>query len=146
MKKILAKRCVMMCLLVLGYGLLVCANAQAQISVVVSKSSAHNPSEGDVKSYFSAVKFNWPDGSKVQVVDQPDSPVAATFYSKFLGKSVAAVRREWTKLILSGQASAPVKCANDDAVKRALSDNPNAIGFISSSALDGTVKEIIKIQ
>ena len=145
MKKRIAKQCIMMCFLALGYGFLVCANAQAQISVVVSKSSTHNPSEGEVKSYFSGVKFNWEDGSKVQIVEQPDTEAATAFYGKFLGKSVAMVRREWTKLILSGQASAPTKCANDDAVKKAVSANSNAIGFISSASIDGTVKEIIKI-
>jgi ABC-type phosphate transport system substrate-binding protein len=136
----------MMCCLALAYGLVICASAQAQISVIVAKSAAHTPSENDIKSYFSAVKFNWPDGKKVQVVDQPDTEVAQAFYSKFLGKTVALIRKEWTKLILSGQAAAPIKCANDEAVKTAVSSNPNAIGIISSSALDGTVKEIIKIQ
>lgn len=145
MKKRIAKRRLMMCLLALACGMVVCANAQAQISVIIAKSAIHKPSEEDVKSYFSAVKFNWDDGKKVQIVDQPETEVGQAFYSKFLGKTVAIVRKEWTKLMLSGQAMAPQKCANDDAVKKAVNANPNAIGIISSSALDDTVKEIIKI-
>ena len=146
MSKRIAKQCIMMCFLVMGFGILACANAQAQVSVVVSKSSAHNPGEADVKSFFSAVKFAWENGAKVQVVEQPDTEVATAFYTKFLGKSVSMIRKEWTKLILSGQASAPVKCANDDAVKKAVAANGDAIGFISSSSVDGTVKEVLKIQ
>ena len=123
-----------------------CAVSQAQISVVVAKSAAHAPSMDDIKAYFSAVKFTWSDGAKVEVVDQPESALAESFYSKLVGKSLSQIRKDWTKLILSGQAAAPTKCAGDDEVKKAVAGSPNAIGFIATSALDGTVKEVGKIE
>jgi hypothetical protein len=120
--------------------------ASAQVSVVVAKASKYAPSEGDAKSYFAAVKLEWPDGTKVQVIDQPDAAIAKIFYEKFVGVALTQVRKEWTKLILSGQAAAPVKCASDDEVKKALAANPAAIGFIATASVDATVREIAKVQ
>jgi ABC-type phosphate transport system substrate-binding protein len=126
--------------------LILSASANAQISVVVSASSKNAPNNDDLKAIFLAIKAQWPDGGKVQLLDQPESPLAETFYSKLVGKSINQVRKDWTKLILSGQIAAPTKCAGDDAVKKALAANPNAIGFIASSALDGSVKEVLRVQ
>ena len=123
-----------------------CAVSQAQISVVIAKSATHAPSMDDIKAYFSAIKFTWSDGAKVEVVDQPETALAESFYTKLVGKSMSQIRKDWTKLILSGQAAAPTKCAGDDEVKKAVAGNPNAIGFIATSALDGTVKEIGKLE
>jgi hypothetical protein len=132
---------------ILSFALLgVVAESHAQISIVVSKGATHNPSQDDVKAFFAAVKYTWSDGSKVEVVDQPETDLAGTFYTKLLGKSITQVRKEWTKLILSGQATAPVKCGDDEAVKRAVANSKNAIGYIATASLDGTVREIGKIE
>jgi hypothetical protein len=122
------------------------AVASAKVSIVVSKASAYKPTESDIKSYFLGVKLEWPDGAKVQIVDQPDAACAKVFYEKFLGSSLSMVRKEWTKLILSGAASAPVKCASDDEVKKALAANPASLGFIDGSAVDASVVEVAKIE
>jgi ABC-type phosphate transport system substrate-binding protein len=120
--------------------------AQAQVSVVVAKSSANAPSGDDIKAIFLAIKAQWPGGGKVVLLDQPESTLADSFYTKLLGKSVNQVRKDWTKLILSGQIAAPTKCSNDDSVKKQLAGNPNAIGFIATSALDDSVKEVLRVQ
>ena len=120
--------------------------AYAQISVVVGSSSSLNATEAQVKDFFSGAKVNWSDGTKVQVVDQPNSPLSELFYQALIGRSPAQVRVQWTKLVLSGQATAPVKGANDDEVKKTVSSTDGAIGFIATSALDGTVKELIRLE
>lgn len=120
--------------------------AGAQISVVISSSSSQSASKEELKEVFAGAKLTWSNGSKIQVVDQPETDMGKKFYEGFVGKSVNQVRTQWTKLVLSGQAGAPAKCADDAAVKKAVADNPNAVGYISSSALDGTVKEIQRIQ
>ena len=117
-----------------------------QISVVVSSSSQNKVSKDEAKEIFSGARTNWANGSKVQVVDQSGSEVGAKFYDGFLGKSVNQVRMQWTKLVLSGQATAPTKAANDEEVKKNVSANPNALGYISSSSLDSSVKELFRIE
>lgn len=118
----------------------------AQISVVVSSSSGEKLTKNEVKEIFSGVRLTWSNGSKIQVVDQSESQIGNKFYDDFIGKSVNQIRVQWTKLVLSGQAVAPIKAQNDDEVKKNVSSKPNAIGYISTKSLDSSVKEIFKIE
>ena len=79
-------------------------------------------------------------------MDQSESQVGDKFYNNFLGKSVNQIRVQWTKLVLSGQAVAPIKAQNDDEVKKNVSGKPNAVAYISTKSLDSSVKEIFKIE
>ena len=117
-----------------------------QISVIVSSSSSHKLSKDEAKEIFSGSKTTWSNGSKVEVVDQSESEVGKKFYDSFLGKAVNQVRVQWTKLILSGQAAAPIKATNDADVKKSVYGSPNAVGYISSKSLDNSVKELFKIE
>lgn len=119
--------------------------AAAQISIVVSASSSHSASPAELAQMFGGAVTSWGNGSQVQIVDQADSPVGATFYADFVGRSVSQVRKAFTALLLSGQAPQPQQVANDAAVKSAVAGNPNAVGYIASSALDDTVKEVARI-
>jgi ABC-type phosphate transport system substrate-binding protein len=129
-----------------GAVIIAAGTAQAQISIIVAKGSAQKASRDEAKDIFAGVTTNWPSGSKIQVIDQSDTEVGKTFYDTFIGKSAGAVRLQWTKLVLSGQAVAPKKAASDEAVRKAVAEDPNAIGYVQSSALDGSVKEIARIQ
>ena len=125
---------------------LLASMVDAQISIVVAKSSTQTASASELKLMFTGSKFNWPGGTKVVVVDQSESTVGRAFYEKFVGKSVSQVRSEWNKLVLSGQAIGPRKCASDEAVKKSVAENPNAVGFVATSALDESVKEIYRVS
>ena len=120
--------------------------AQNKISIVVNKANEQKLSESDLKDFFAGAKVNWPQGEKILIADQSTTDLGAEFYKKFLDKTVNQIKMQWTKLVLSGQASAPIKCETDDAVKKAVAENKNAIGFIATAALDGSVKEILKIE
>jgi len=126
--------------------LLVAAPASAQHSIIVNKASAQKASKDEARDMFAGAKLTWSDGAKVQVVDQAESEAGKAFYEKVIGKSVNQVRMQWTKLLLSGQAMAPKKCVDDAAVKKAVAEGPNTIGYISTSALDETVKELLRIE
>jgi ABC-type phosphate transport system substrate-binding protein len=119
--------------------------AAAQISVVVSASANVEATKPQVLDMFLGARTTWPNGTKVQVVDQPDTDVGQSFYTTFLGQSVAQVRTQWTRLVLSGQALAPKKEAGSDGVKRAVSQTPGAIGYIPTAELDASVKEVLRI-
>lgn len=119
--------------------------ASAQISVVVSSSSTNTATEAQLKAMFAGKQLNWPGGSTVRIADQPKSADGKSFYANFVGQKISKVRKTWTKLVLSGQASAPIKCSTSAEVKAALAKFPNAVGFIKTSDLDGSVKEIAKM-
>ncbi|MGH7601079.1 MAG: hypothetical protein ACREOI_32375 [bacterium] len=121
-------------------------SAQAQISVIAAKSTEAKATKTEVKEIFTGVKLKWPNGNKIQVVDQPDTELGKKFYDMVIGKSANQIRRQWMKLLLSGQAAAPIKQPSDKNVKKIVAGNPNAIGYIATSALDDSVREILRID
>ena len=127
--------------LLLGAGV-----ANAQISVVVAANSSVTATPAQAAELFAGVKTVWPSGAKVQIVDQPESETGRTFYQKCVKRPPSIVRAQWTRLALSGQAVAPKTVANDADVKEAVRKSPAAIGYIASSALDATVKELCRIE
>lgn len=122
------------------------SNIYSQISIVVSSSSSVAADESQLKNIFAGNITSWDNGSKVILIDQPDTKTGKDFYDKFIGQSANKVRLKWTKLVLSGAAEAPKKVNSDSDVKKEVSANPSAVGYISSSALDSSVKEIFKIE
>lgn len=131
--------------------MLVCAlcivsRGQSQISIIVGKSVRHTVDVLQMRQMFSGAKLTWTNGEKVVIADQSDAAIGKKFYALFTGKTISQVRLEWMKLVLSGQASAPTKCMNDAAVKTYVRENPNAVGFISSSSVDESVKELYRVN
>lgn len=121
------------------------SGAQAQISVVVAAGSAHVADLDAVARMFSGQVTAWPDGSKVQLVDQSETDVGKTFYDSVLKKSPAQVRKALTALLLSGQIPKPEQAGSDADVKAAVARLAGSIGFIASSSMDASVKELVRI-
>ena len=121
-------------------------NASAQISVIVGKDVTKEISADDLKAFFSGEKFKYSDGSPVQIVDQPKRTISKDFYKKLLDMSKTKLAQRWMKLVLSGQAKAPVKCESDEEVKKAIAENSDYIGYIMTSSLDETVREVLKLE
>lgn len=120
--------------------------ASIGISVVVGKNVDIKISEDDVKAFFSANKFKYSDGTDVHIADQPNAEISTKFYEKLLGQSKTKIAQRWMKLVLSGQATSPGKYKSDDEVKKAIAENPGMIGYIQTSSLDDSVKEILKLE
>ncbi len=125
------------------------ADVQAQISVVVSKKSGVDVKKleaSDLREIFLGAKLKWPNGRKIQVIDQPATLAGRAFYKVFLKKTYKQSRQRWLKLALSGQASGPRRVESDDEVKALLKRQKNAIGFIRTEKLDDTLEEIFRVD
>lgn len=119
--------------------------ASAQISVIVSASQSKTLSESQIAEIFAGAVTTWPDGTKVQIVENGDAVLTQKFFAKVVKKPTALVRSQWTKLALSGQGAAPKKGSDAAAVKELVKRTPGAIGYINSSDLDDSVKELLKV-
>ena len=119
--------------------------ADAQISVIVSKDQSKSLSESQIAEIFAGASTTWPDGTKVQIVEHGDAVLTQKFFAKVVKKPTALVRSQWTKLALSGQGAAAKKGTDAAAVKELVRKSPGAIGYIATSDLDDSVKEILKV-
>lgn len=134
---------------VIAVGLLTLAHAaSAQVAVIVSsKSPLANMSPEQVSAIFLGKSNILPSGNTAVPVDMPDgSPAHEQFYSKATGKTGAQVKATWARLTFSGKAMPPKELGNASEVKKFVASNPDAIGYIEKSAVDGTVKAILSLD
>lgn len=94
-----------------------------------------------VADIFLGKTSRFPDGTQAVPIDQPeDSPLRDRFYSQFTGKSPAQVKAYWSKIIFTGRGQPPRQATSSAEAKKIIVENPNAIGYIESRLVDGTVR------
>lgn len=123
-------------------------SAHAEVAVVVSsKSNVSSLTQEQAADIFLGKSGNFPGGEKATPVDQSDSSSAREeFYTKATGKNASQVKALWSKLIFTGKGQAPKDVGDNAGVKKALADNPNAVGYIDKSAVDGSVKVLATVK
>ena len=118
------------------------ANARAEVVVVVA---AHSPiatlSLAEIADIFLGRLTRLPDGTRAVPLDRPEgSPLRAQHYAKVARMSPVQVKAYWSKLIFTGRGRPPRALDSDEAVLRAVRENPAAIGYIDRRLADGTVR------
>ena len=123
-------------------------SSQAGLAVVsAANSSAPALSKDSAARLFLGKDSNFPNGSAAAPVDQAEGSSARTeFARKVLAKDDNQVKAYWSQQIFSGKGSPPPTAADDAAVKAWLASNPKAVGYISSSAVDGSVKVLLRVD
>ncbi|ARN19615.1 hypothetical protein [Piscinibacter gummiphilus] len=80
-------------------------------------------------------------------LDLPDaSPTKAQFYDKAMGREVSQMKATWARIVFTGKGRPPKEFADATALKREIAANPKAIGYIDSSAIDGSVKVLLTLD
>ena len=120
----------------------------AEVVVIVNpKNATSSMSAGQVAQIYTGTTAAFPNGSAAAPLDMPDaSPVREEFLAKVVGKSASQVKAIWSRLIFSGKGTKPKVLDSSAEVKKQVAADPNAIGFIEKSALDGSVKAVLEAK
>lgn len=120
--------------------------AHAEVVVVVSaKSSVGSLSKEQVADLYLG-KSQELGGGTAAIFDLPDGPTKEAFYEKATGRSLSQVKATWSKLMFNGKGQPPKEEHSAAELKKAVSGNPNAIGYIDGAAVDGSVKVVLKLN
>jgi ABC-type phosphate transport system substrate-binding protein len=122
---------------------LTCAGARADdvVAVVSAKSPLTSLNSSAVADIFLGKTSRFPDGSLAVPIDlNEDSPAREKFYAQLTGKSPAQMKAHWSKIIFTGRGQPPRQVASNAEAKKAIAENPNAIGYIDASQVDASVK------
>lgn len=121
-----------------------CAFAADDIVVIIHKDNPHAVDKDYVVAIYTGRTKGWPDGSPVFPLDQGESSTARTaFYASVVGRSQANMQALWAQNIFAGKGLPPKVATPDAEMKRIVSTNRNAIGYIRASEVDGTVKVLL---
>lgn len=89
----------------------------------------------------------WRTGQSVVPVDQSeDAEVRRQFSARVLGRDVGAVKGYWQQAIFTGRSFPPVEKGSDAEVTAFVGTNPNAIGYVSASAVLPSSVKVLKVD
>ncbi|GAE51992.1 substrate-binding domain-containing protein [Xanthomonas arboricola] len=121
-----------------------CANADVVV-VMSAKGGPDSLSAAQVSQIFLAKSNSLPGGGAAVPIDQEEGvPTRDEFYKKVAARDAAQLKSYWSQLMFTGKAQRPKRVSGDDAVKKAVAATPGAIGYISASAVDASVKVVLK--
>lgn len=124
-------------------GLLFASTVCAEIAVIVNPANSTSLSEEDINGIFLAKMKSFPNGSPAIPINQEQSAAPAkVFNDKVVKKTDQQLKAYWSKLVFTGQGTPPKEVGSDAEVIKLVTDNPNIIGYVDSSAVTGGVKVI----
>jgi ABC-type phosphate transport system substrate-binding protein len=117
----------------------------AEVVVVVSaKSTVITLNRAEVARIFLGKTTTFPNGESAVPLDQADNnSTYHEFYTKVTSKSAAQLKAYWSKIIFAGDGQPPKALANSDAIKKNLTSNTHAIGYLDRSAVDDSLKIVL---
>jgi ABC-type phosphate transport system substrate-binding protein len=130
---------------VLGLALsLAIGPARADVVAVVSaKSAVTTLTDAQLTDIFLGKVSRFPNGARAVPIDQPEGSIARDeFYAKFAGKSAAQIKAFWSKIIFTGRGQPPKEVADSIEMKKRISENLAAIGYIDRSLVDDSVRVV----
>ncbi len=123
----------------------VTARAHADVVVIVSaKSPITSLTAEQTARIFLGKVSNFPDEGDAVPIDQAEgSAIRDEFYSKVVHKNSSQLSAYWAKVIFTGDGRPPEKLESNVAVRKAVANNPNAIGYIDKNAVNRSVRVIL---
>lgn len=115
----------------------------ADVVLIINKANTNSSiSDQDAQNIFLGKKTTWNNGKKIVLVDQQNQHVHGLFAKHVVKKTAQQYSTYWKKALFTGTGTPP-KFVDDDAeVKAFIAVNKDAIGYISATALDDTVKKL----
>jgi ABC-type phosphate transport system substrate-binding protein len=114
--------------------------AQAQIAVVTGPSGA-TPSKDQLSNIYLGRSFD------LKPIDMPEgNALREQFYSKLTGRDQNQIKAVWARVVFTGKGQAPLMLPDAASIKKAVSTDPKAIGYIDKASVDGSVKVLMMLE
>ena len=122
-------------------------HANAEVVVIVNpQNPAASLTAAQVASLYLGNAITFPSGGPVALADHPEAAeIRGDFYQKATGRSAAQVRATWARITFTGKGTPPKELKSDADVKAFVAADPKAIGYVDASAVDGSVKAVLKL-
>ncbi|MFT5592613.1 MAG: ABC-type phosphate transport system substrate-binding protein [Oceanicoccus sp.] len=120
--------------------------AQGEIAVVVHPSNSASTLDAATIQLLFLGKLNaFPDGQKSIPLSLSDShPIRLEFNSSVLKKTEGQYKAFWSKMMFTGKGIPPKEQPSGKEILDLVSKNPNMIGYMDASEVDGSVKVVAK--
>lgn len=120
--------------------------AMGEIAVVVHPSNSTSTLDADMIQHIFLGKLNaFPDGQKsIPLILNSSHPIRSEFNSTVLKKSEGQYKAYWSKMMFTGKGIPPKELPSGKEILDLVSKNPNMIGFVDASEVNGSVKVVAR--
>lgn len=134
-------------LLIVG-GMIATTPTFAEIAIITSNSnSLSSITAGQAAAIWLGKSKSVGDSGVLKAIDLPEGNAARNeFYSKVVKKTPKQLKVYWRKQVFTGRAFPPKSVNSADEVKKWVSSSSNGLGYIDASAVDSSVKVLLKID
>jgi hypothetical protein len=119
---------------------------EERVAVIVHPTRRAELSIDDVTQIYLRRKRFWDDGSAIVPLNLPLAvPLRAHFSRIVLHQAESRLADYWNRQYFYGVLP-PATLASTEAVRRYVAADPNAIGYVSASEVDGSVRVVLHLE
>jgi len=119
---------------------------ESRVAVIVHPERQTNLSLEDVAQIYLRRKRFWDDGAAIVPLNLPSrAPLRTHFSQRVLNQTEPRLANYWNRLYFDGVLP-PATLASTEAVRRYVASDPNAIGYVPVSEVDGSVRVILQLE
>jgi ABC-type phosphate transport system substrate-binding protein len=113
------------------------------VAVVSAENSVTAVNKSQLADIFLGKTNRFPDGTQAAPIDQAEGSAARNeFYDKIVGKTAAQIKAYWSKIIFTGRGQPPPTVSSSLEMKKRISENPAAIGYLDRSMVDDSLRVV----
>jgi hypothetical protein len=119
---------------------------EAHLVVIVHPERRAKLSLEEIAQIYLRRKRFWDDGSAVIPLNLPlQAPLRERFSRRVLNQTEARLADYWNRQYFYGVLP-PATLASTEAVRRYVASDPNAIGYVPASEVDGSVRIVLQLE
>lgn len=118
------------------------ADNNTDFIIIVNKNNpVSSMSKTELKRIYKKKQQVWDDGGLISPVDL-SGKILSVFYKRIFNYSKTEIETYWIRQVFTRSLKPPIHQTSPEAVKRFVSSNKDAIGYIPAHSLDNSVKQI----
>lgn len=122
------------------------AGQEMRVAVIVHPERHAQLSVEEVAQIYLRRKRFWDDGSAIVPLNLPlGTPLRARFSGRVLYQTEPRLADYWNRQYFYGVLP-PATLASTEAVRRYVASDPNAIGYVPASEVDGSVRVVLHLE
>lgn len=119
---------------------------ESRVAVIVHPERRTELSPDEVAQIYLRRKRFWDDGTTIVPLNLPSqAPLRARFSQLVLNQTGPRLADYWNRLYFDGILP-PATLASTEAVRRYVASDPNAIGYVPVSEVDGSVRVVMHLE
>ena len=122
------------------------AGERDRLAVIVNRGRRAELSVEDLAQIYLRRKRFWEDGAPVVPLNLPSaSPLREQFSRLVLRETETRLADHWNRLYFRGILP-PATLVSTESVRRYVASDPNAIGYVPDSEVDGSVRVLFRLE